>query len=514
MKRFFCLFLALLTAFFSAACKNETKKTEVQERKEVDENGIITIYSLKDDTLCPILTDNEANRQMLGIVYESLVHLTDSMEPQGVLAENWSRKNDNSLWTVNLRTDVKWHSGEYFTADDVVYTINQIKANRSSIYSDNVEMIKEVSESGNTVLITLTEPCPTFINLLTFPIIKKTEETIDRETFLPCGTGAFYFSGQAKGVQYRLLRNDEWWGGKALLAEIRVKLLPDSDTVEYSFASGDIDLADTGWGQERAKDSAAARGVSCALTVYDFIGINHNNSVLAGKEVRKALNLALRRDKVINDIFAGHAVSANAPIRDDWYVNSVNGEYRSDTVAAENILLKNGWKKDNGVYSKKTSRGKQSLEIELIVNKENSTRVNIAENIKADMAKAGISIIVVPLEFEEYSKRINDGKYELFVGSVMVSDSMDMSFFLGKGNMFGFEDEETERILSDIKLSDSREKLTENYGKLKNSFVSEMPIVGICFENFDMLYSKRVKGELDSSPSNIYFGIQNLYTEK
>ena len=512
MRKIILGVLIIILSFGIVSCGNETNPETIIEAK--GKSGNLILYSLKDDTLCPIFTDNEANRQMLGIIYESLVRLGDNMEAEGVLAKSWSVSSDGLEWTFKLRDNVKWHNGDSFSAWDVVYTVEQIKASETESYSYNVRLIESVEASGGEVKFKLTEPCPNFVNLMTFPVIKKTENDIDKHNFVPCGTGAYVFSDSKDGSSYSLKRNNSWWGGKAKLETIDVKLLPDSETVAYSFSSGEIDIANSKWGKKNITGGTASRLESCSLPVYDYIGINHNDSILKNKEVRKAVNKAFKRDKIVNDVFAGSAVVASSPLRDNWFMCDGEGEYDADLTAAENLLLKNNWKKESGIYSKKTSDGKQTIEFEIIVNDDNSSRINIAGNLKLDLEAIGMSVTVTQLPFEEYESRILNGEYQLYVGSVMIPDDINLEFLLGEGNMFAYEDAKIVKILSDIKLSSDRESLVNNYAKLKERFESEIPIIGICFENFDMIYSKKVKGTLNSTPTNIYSGIYNLETVK
>ncbi|MBR2916242.1 MAG: hypothetical protein IKC07_01395, partial [Clostridia bacterium] len=80
MKKMLACFIILSLLFSLSGCKD--KKTPLEPSGEVvtgENEKSFTIYSLRDDTLCPILTDNDANRQMLGVVYEPLVRLNDGM---------------------------------------------------------------------------------------------------------------------------------------------------------------------------------------------------------------------------------------------------------------------------------------------------------------------------------------------------------------------------------------------------------------------------------------------------
>lgn len=516
MKKTVSLILAAVLAVLMFSCKSEDKKEnpgKEQTGEALQNGGSITIYSLKDDTLCPILTDNDANRNMLCIVYESLISLNDKMEPKGVLATKWSASDDNLCWTVHIRNGVKWHSGDDFSAQDVVYTVNQIKKNADSSYFYNTERITSVSAEGDRVIFKLKSPCSNFPNLLTFPIIKNNTHDIDRTYFVPCGTGAYTFSDKNEGNMYYLLKNENWWGkDKANIDEIKVRLLPDSETVMYSFSAGDIDVADTpigNWG--RFVSRSKTRSSSCPSTVYDFLGINHKNKALSKTEVRKALSKAISRRDIVGDIFAGDAEAVNSPIRKDWFMSSGKTvQDAADSEGAEKILTSNEWKKNGDVYRKKIGSSYVNLKFNLIVNEENANQMNMAERVRLDAERAGYAITVIPLSYEEYLNRISSGKYDLFIGSVMLSAELDYSFFLGTGNMFGFEDEKMNDILTKIANADGKKEIKSAYSLIDARFKATVPIVGLCFENFNMIYNGRVHGNLKSVQGNIYNGIYSL----
>ncbi len=513
MKKFICVVLAVMTAFLVACGKgNGGNEGEAAQKGQNEKDKSITIYSLKDDTLCPILTDNDANRQMLGIVYESLVRLKDNLEAEGVLAQDWSVSSDGLIWSFKLRQGVKWHSGESLTPQDVIYTVEQIQKNTGSTYESNIRYIAEMGFSGDSVEFTLNQPCANFVNLMTFPIVHFQGEDIDRASYAPNGTGAYIFSDKNEGNMYYLLRNENWWGGEGKLCEIRVKLLPDSETIMYSLSAGDIDIANTERGQQgRFISNADIKTVSCPMTVYDFLGINHNKGALSQKAVRQAMDKAINRGKIVSDIFAGNGSVARSPIRDNWFVNGDKTE-KFDTTSedAERILLKAEWKKTNGVYGKKTDEGSLRLEFDLLVNDDNSNRMNMAESIKLDLENAGMVINVIPLSYDEYMSRISEGDYELFVGSVMLSEELDFREFLGNGNMFGYESKQLNRLMNETQKAQGKEEIISSYQRFKDRFNAELPVIGICFENFDMLIRENIKGTLKTTQNSIYDGIFNL----
>ncbi len=515
MKRVICALMTVIAVFLASCSSAPSADKTAATKKEANEQSI-TIYSLKDDTLCPILTDNDANRQMLFIVYESLVRLKTNMEAEGALATSWSVSDDGLKWSFKIRDGVKWHSGETLTPQDVVYTVEQIKKNVGSCYEHNVRHITEVAAQGDSVVFTLSTPCANFVNLMTFPIIKQQPNDIDRAYFVPNGTGAYIFSDKNEGNMYYLLKNNSWWGGEAKLDEIKVRLLPDSETVMYSLSAGDIDIANTERGQMgKFISNADVKTKSCPMSVYDFVGINHKNVVLSQKEVRQAMDKAVNRRKIVNDIFAGNGSEAKSPIRRNWFMYGEEKEnFNTTGEDAERILLKEGWKKTDGVYRKKIDKTNYRLEFDLLVNEDNSNRMNIAESVRLDLEGAGFAVNVIPLPYEEYEARILSGDYELFIGSIMISEEVDFTSFLGEGNMFFYEGKALSALIANTQVQTTKTGIIESYGAFRKKFNSELPLIGLCFENFDMLIKRNIGGSLLTSQSNMYDGIYNLYIEE
>ncbi len=508
MKRAFIIFMAVLMCFTVSCGGSEAEKKE----NKTESKDEITIYSLKDSTLCPIIADNDANRQMLAIIYESLVRIKDNMEAEGVLAENWKVDEGNIKWTFELRSGVKWHDGSSLEASDVVYTVNQIKANPSSSYYISVSKIASAEAEGNRVVFGLNEPCANFANLMTFPIIKRESMSTGAENFSPCGTGAYIFADDSAGNVYYLKRNENWWGGKAKTKTIKVKLLPDKETVMYSFSSGTVDIANADADQQgKFMNNSWVKSVSCPTTVYNFIGINHNKPILAVNAVRKVIDKGINRKKIITDIYAENAAMARCPIRENWFLNGdFADDFRFDAEDVQKIAVPLEWEKKDGIYYIKIEDREYKAEFELIVNEDNANRRNIAENVKLDLANAGIAVNIVSLPYEEYESRIKEGNYDLFVGSVMIPDDISLDFLLGGGNMFSYVSDEMTELLSIAKSATGKENITEAYGNIRKKFNEDIPVVGLYFENFNMFFSPEIAGGLMSSPNNIYDGIYNL----
>ena len=146
MKKIFVLLLALAMILSLAACGSEEAK------------GSTLVYGSGDyDSINPIMNEHCEIKHLL---FDSLVKLNKDGEPVASLAEGWTYDDETLTYTFKLRSDVKWHDGEAFTAEDVKFTIEAIMNpdNGSENYPNYIE-IKEIKVISDTeIAFVLSEP--------------------------------------------------------------------------------------------------------------------------------------------------------------------------------------------------------------------------------------------------------------------------------------------------------------------------------------------------------------------
>lgn len=512
LKKIGALFIAVAVLFLSG-CTSNVKNMLFDKKTETNDTDI-SIFSYKADTFCPIVSNNEANLRMLNIIYEGLVSVNDDLMPQPCLAESWTPSADGLQWTIKLRKNALWHNGNRFGAKDVVYTVEQIKNQEKSAYSYNVSNIVGIEAiDTNTVKIILNKPVASFMSLMYFPIIESADQPIDAVNFKPNGTGPYKFEDRNEGNIYYLVANDSWWGGYIETKTVKVRMLPGGETSLYAFSSNSIDLVptdDMDWG--KFIDTTASSYTSIATPIYNFLGINHSNKVLGDTAVRQAMSLAIDRNALVEKAMLGYAVAANSPVRKEWFVyGSQEFEYKQNTIMAKKIMEENEWKLNGNAYSKVIDNASHTAQFNILVNENNTTRVNIADMIKNNLDSFGIKVSVTKLSYEEYLERIQSGNYDAFVGSMELSPDLDFGLIFGEGNMFGFNDEEMFSVMAEMQKKQSQDEIKAGYAEFINLFEQLNPVVGLFFEDTVLLYSKRISEDrIKPSYFDVYRGIESM----
>ncbi len=533
LKRFFAIILVFLNIFLCTACgKSEKEETVNIDGEEFSFDSKIIVYSHKPDTMCPLLSKDESNVNMLQMIFDGLVDLSDGMFAVPELAETWSVSDDGKVWKFNLRQNATWHDGSSFEAKDVVYTVNQIKKNKNSIYYYNVSNIADIrAKDAHTLEIELNNPWLNAVNLFYFPIVKEQSGDIDAENFQPIGTGPYMFENRIDDSRLYLMRNEDWWEGMAETECVFVELLPDHNTALNAFSAGKIDMImanDANWGKYVDADTASYLPVDSAELC--FIGINNESGALAFAEVRKAISYAVDREEICNGTMMSYATPVNIPVHPNWEIGrEALLETKQDADAAKLELYAYGWEPQGDGIHAKTIEAEQTdsentadetnevasvnqthrTEFSLLYNEDNPLRETIALTIEKNLESVGIGITTEKVSYEEYESRISSGEYDLFVGSVIIAPDLDFAFILDEGNIFNFKNEEMYGLRESMRLQSDDEK-AKLYAPLLEKFGTENPIVCLFFEKEIMIYGNRIEGDIKSTSFDVYRGIESL----
>lgn len=129
---------------------------------------------------------------------------------------------------------------------------------------------------------------------------------------------------------------------------------------------------------------------------------NKNSKLFSKKEIRQAIVYSIDRDKIKREIYFNSGAIIDIP-----FIYS-NVKYKYDIYSASNILLTNGYNLNSGIFQKTENGEMIKLNLKLIVNKQDETKIKVASYIKQDLKSVGINVDIVTLNESNLNKAITN----------------------------------------------------------------------------------------------------------
>jgi len=281
-------------------------------------------------------------------VYETLVRLQPDGSITGLLAESWDISDDGLVYTFNLQDGVVFHNGEPLTADDVVFSINNVVNNEEHPFTTTLSPIEGVEATdASTVVLTLSQVSANLLFFLTQGqgVILK-ESAIGSIENSPVGTGPFRFGSWTVGDSIVIERNDAYWGDPALLEKVTFRYINNPNALNNAMLADDLDvLAGVSAPELLAGFENDDRfEVLTGLTYGEIVlSLNGRRAPFDDIRVRQAVSHAINRQDVVDLAYSGYGTvigSFSTPL-DPWY-KDLTGVYPFDPDRARELLADAG----------------------------------------------------------------------------------------------------------------------------------------------------------------------------
>lgn len=317
------------------------------------------VLSNEPDGIDPTVTNNSFAQYVLSNCFEGLVTYDASGSIVGGAAETWDISDDGLVYTFHLRDGLKWSDGSDLTAADFVYSIQRVltpatAAQYVSMVTDyvaNAQAFYDGAASADelgvkalddkTLEITLIQPTSFFIDLVSMwcydPVQKAAIEangdrwTASADTYI-CN-GPFKMTELKLGEGYVLEKNENYWdAANVTLEKLTFRFILDSATALTAYESGEVDGTRSIPSADYARLKAAGAGIQSVPnygTVY--YNINCAKAPYSDPLVRKALNLAVDRQAIIDNVVQLDAAPAYSFLAPGYSVDGVDITKGRDT---------------------------------------------------------------------------------------------------------------------------------------------------------------------------------------
>ncbi|MFI6444227.1 ABC transporter substrate-binding protein [Kitasatospora sp. NPDC050543] len=256
---------------------------------------------------------NESDYLVISLLHDTLTAPGEKTNTAPRLAASWKPSEDLKTWRFTLADGAKFHDGTPVTADDVVWSLKRLRATPAGasrlpgiqpegITAEDARTVVLVSDYANAEL-------PLLTRLTTFVLKKDTKD--DAVGSAP-GTGPFKLDWFRDG-NARLVRNDDWHGGKVLLDAIEVRIFESPQAMANALLAGQIDVA-SNVGAVAARTAEARKDIQILRRPNDMampIVMRTADGPFADPKVREALRLAVDRDAMVKQVLSGYGSVGN-----------------------------------------------------------------------------------------------------------------------------------------------------------------------------------------------------------
>lgn len=389
------------------------------------------------------------------------------------------KKVSNKQYFIELNSDYN------VKIEDIKNTVNEIKSSGDkNIYYECINNIESIDEQGkNEFSITLKQDNPYFVYNLTFPILN---------------TGNNYpYDIKNEGESSVLFTRKK---SNSTLSTIQFTGYSDIDNLIEDFKNGKIDMF-----------TASSDSIMQLIGKYEynvkkyrdgqniFLLGNKDSKVFSQKEVRQALLYSLNREEIVKKINSTFSEVIDIP----YIYSSIR--YKYDIVGAKNILIQYGWKNEKGMNKKTVGEEELTLELTLLVNEKDNTKVKIADMIKDMAENVGIRINIKKAKDNQLTELIKNKSYDIILADVYVNDKPDITYLEEYINI----NDKVNSALNIVKQS-SIEDLPKNIATLQDVISDEIACIGILARNTNVVYQKNINGFEDINYMKVFYNLENI----
>jgi peptide/nickel transport system substrate-binding protein len=479
-------------------------------------------------TINPVLAITDIDKDITSIVFSGLMKYTDGNLTKDI-AKSYTISDDGLTYDFILRDNVYFQDGIRLTAEDIAFTIQKIQNPniKSPKRSDWLNISTKVV-SENEIQFVLKQPYSPFLLNTTLGILPKhVWNNIPDEQFIfsennvkAIGSGPYKITSIKKDssgipTSYKLDTWSKYYDKSPFISTINLNFYTDYSKAISALNSKTIDMLGSVTPEDANKisknNSFKILSIPYSRTFGLFLNQNQS-SALADIAVRQALNVAVDRQSIVNNVFGQHGLPLYGPIPfsnaksdlfDDNGMNSTStADLPANILKAQKILEKNGWKKNtSGIYEKKTSKNTtQTLSFNLYTANSDDLK-KVADMVKTSWSALGIDINIKVFEPSDlFQNVIRQRKYDILLFGEMIGKDKDYYAFWHSSqrnapglNVSMYVNSKVDKILEDLRTTQNdsdKEKLMNNFNQI---IEDEIPEIFLYTPNYIYIINSDIK---------------------
>lgn len=486
----------------------------------------------------PLLALSETDRDISALVYSGLMRLDENGNLIPDLAKEYTVSEDGLEYTFILKDDITFHDGKKVTTDDIVFTISKtqdpgIKSTKRANWDSVV--VDQISEKE--IKFILAQPYSPFIFNTTIGILPKhLWENINNDEFAftiyntePIGTGPYMISKvktNSTGIatKYTLKAFSDFAIRKPHIKKIEMFFFKNEEEVLEALEDGIINSVHS-ISPQKAKELDEEYNVR-RVTLPRVFGVFFNQSqapVLANKGVREALDVAVPKQKIIDEVMYGFADVANSPIPPsrtpfetlEAPIPEIN--HKDEALA---ILIENGWElNEDKIMEKKGTKLSFSISTANI-----PELIQVAEIVVQSFRDIGAEVELKVFQPNDLNQNvIRARKYDSLLFGEVVGHDLDLYAFWHSSqrndpglNIADYANVDVDKLILKARITKEKEELSKIYKEIEENIIKDIPAVFIYSPYFTYIVPEDLEGNIPqniTTPSERYSNVYNWYLE-
>ena len=467
--------------------------------------GTMTRLFSDPPTLDPHKTSDTTSAFIIGEVYSGLVTLNTDLQIVPDIAERWEISEDGTVYTFHLLPDAKFADGKPVTAQDFVYSLNraanpELASPVARTYLSDIVGVTEVLDgeateiSGvraideRTIEFTIDAPKAYFLAKLTYPTAfvvdrANVEAGGDRWTDSPNSTGPFMLKEYKIGEHIILERNDNFYREPAYIDRVVFNLAGGQAMALYE--NDEIDITGVSiFDLERLKDPNEPLSKELKIAPPGFsvsyIGFNVDEPPFDDVHFRRALNLAIDKELIANEVLAGLRVPAYGILPPGFpgYTEGIEGLAFDEEKAKEEMAMSK--------YADPATRPRIILSVT-----GTGGDIGIDMQVILEMWKntLGVEVEIQQVEWATYLQDLNRRNFQVYALGWAADypdpqDFLDILFHTeSETNHGAYSNPEVDALLEEARVERDGNKRVELYNKAEQMIIDDAAWVPLWYDS-------------------------------
>lgn len=477
---------------------------------------------------------NQVDQDLNTLIFNGLTKMDGEGNPEPDLARSWEASEDGLSYLFRLRTNVRWHDGQPFTAEDVIFTISLMQDPEfpGLPYLHNLWRSITVEQVDQyTISFELPEPFPAFTEYTRIGILPEhilgnmpARDLLNHPFNLnPIGTGPFKLD-EVNAEFARLSSNPLYADKKPRLAQIALRFYESFEDILAAYKKGEIQgiaaipPANIAEVQQLETLSLYTSLLSGYYIIYLNLQAADNTPFFQEVEVRQALAQVIDREAIVSEALNGQGLVTNGPILTwSWAYNPNQLQTELSPITAAELLEQSGWIDTDG----DGVREKDGIPLAFsLLSDGDPTKVAVAEALSQQWQQIGVAVRVEVID-NGLGEQLVQHNYQAALAEVLLAGDPDpyplwhQTQIENGQNYAGWNHTEASVLLEEARTIQDRGQRNDFYFEFQEIFATEVPSIIL----FHPAYTYGVNQEIFgvqlpalSNPSDRFRTATNWYT--